>query len=93
MATTFLSNRGEMRKTYGEHSIYASRKISLILAKQFQRRRLPLSDWIKKKSVLKSIYSMVSSLSNAKLLLFLPMPVAVAVQRFVLFSDFTRVNK
>jgi hypothetical protein len=39
MATTFLSNRGEMRKTYGEHSIYASRKISLILAKQFQRRR------------------------------------------------------
>jgi hypothetical protein len=44
---------------------------------------LPLSDWIKKKSVLKSIYSMVSSLSNAKLLLFLPMPVAVGVQRFV----------
>ena len=54
---------------------------------------LPLSDWIKKKSVLKSMYSMVSSLSNAKLLLFLPMPVAVGVQRFVLFSDFTRANK
>ena len=54
---------------------------------------LPFSDWIKKKSVLKSIYSMISSLSNVKLLLFLPMPVAVGVQRFVLFSDFTRVNK
>jgi hypothetical protein len=26
---------------------------------------LPLSNWIKKKSVLKSIYSMISSLSNA----------------------------
>ncbi|XP_052073829.1 protein unc-93 homolog A-like [Mytilus californianus] len=51
---------------------------------------LPVSEWIKKKSALKSVYSMCSSLSNVKLVLFLPLTVMVNVQRFVLYADFTK---
>jgi hypothetical protein len=39
MATMFLCNWDEMRKPYRGPFIYASYKISLYLAKWFQRRR------------------------------------------------------
>lgn len=53
---------------------------------------LPKSDWLQKKSPLKSLFSMFSLLSDAKMLLMLPYIIAVGIQRFFLYAEFSKVR-
>ncbi|XP_063397546.1 protein unc-93 homolog A-like [Mytilus trossulus] len=88
---SFIStNRPSSQLLHQLFSVYLAFDMIGVVIAMVLLPTLPVSDWIKKKSALKSVYSMFSSLSNVKLVLFLPLTIMTSVQRFVLYADFTK---